>query len=64
LLSGKGPLALSSIHGQMAQFSGVVNPEHWWFRLSQEWREPGLQPGAAVQFTAKEHPPACSAPWW
>lgn len=91
LLSGKGPLALSSIHGEVAQFSGVVDrfggkqklgkivptlcvrslrhvasgrvvePEHWWFRLSQEWSELGLQPGDAVQFTAKVH--HCTKGW-
>lgn len=32
-----------------------VEPDHWWFRLSQEWSELGLQPGDEVLFTAKVH---------
>lgn len=85
VLRDKGPLALGSIHGQVARFSGVVDrfggkvklgtfvptlcirslrhtasgrvvePEHAWFRLSQEWSDLALQPGDAVQFTAKVH---------
>lgn len=85
VLRDRGPLALRSIHGQVARFSGVVDrfggkvklgtivptlcirslrhtasgravdPEHAWFRLSQEWSDLGLQPGDAVQFTTKVH---------
>lgn len=85
ILRDRGPLALRSMHGQVARFSGVVDrfggkvklgtivptlcirslrhtasgrvvePEHAWFRLSQEWSDQALQTGDAVQFTAKVH---------
>jgi len=43
---------------EVAASEQPIAPNHWWFRLRQNWSEVGIQPGDTVLFTAKVR--ACS----
>lgn len=38
---------------EVAASEQPISPDHWWFRLRQNWSEAGIQAGDTVLFTAK-----------
>ncbi|MEB3201070.1 MAG: hypothetical protein VKK62_11165 [Synechococcaceae cyanobacterium] len=38
-----------------------VSPDHWWFRLREDWAQGGIEPGDTVLFTAKVQ--RCTKGW-
>lgn len=38
-----------------------VTPDHWWFRLREDWAQGGIEPGDTVLFTAKVQ--RCTKGW-
>jgi hypothetical protein len=46
---------------QLASTDQPLNPDHWWFRLREDWADAGIQPGDTVLFTAKVQ--RCTKGW-
>lgn len=46
---------------RLASTDQPVAPNHWWFRLREEWAHAGIQPGDTVLFTAKVQ--RCTKGW-
>lgn len=38
-----------------------VHPDHWWFRLREDWAQAGIEPGDTVLFTVKVQ--RCTKGW-
>lgn len=46
---------------QLAGTEQPVHPDHWWFRLREDWADAGIQAGDTVLFTAKVQ--RCTKGW-
>lgn len=46
---------------RLASTDQPVHPDHWWFRLREDWAQAGIEPGDTVLFTAKVQ--RCTKGW-
>lgn len=46
---------------RLASTDQPVTPDHWWFRLREDWAQAGIEPGDTVLFTAKVQ--RCTKGW-
>jgi len=46
---------------RLASTDQPVTPDHWWFRLREDWAQTGIEPGDTVLFTAKVQ--RCTKGW-
>lgn len=52
-------LCVRELH--LAATDQPVTPDHWWFRLREDWAQGGIEPGDSVLFTAKVQ--RCTKGW-
>jgi hypothetical protein len=52
-------LCVRELH--LASTDQPVHPDHWWFRLREDWAQAGIEPGDTVLFTAKVQ--RCTKGW-
>jgi hypothetical protein len=52
-------LCVRELH--LAATDQPVTPDHWWFRLREDWARGGIEPGDTVLFTAKVQ--RCTKGW-